>query len=124
MFITLALVTLAYSPVDFDKTDIALLTTLVVESTFDVMQTRAHLNNGTWQGEADPVLGLHPGALRLWGTYAIAQIVAIGVAKLLPNPYRKIFELLATGFEADIITYNIMDTRRCYSWRETMRVSF
>ena len=125
MLITLALAaTLGYTPADFDKEDVGLLTVLVVESTFDVMHTRAHLKDGTWSGEADPLLGEHPSALRLWGSFVIAQVVAIGVAKVLPDPWRKIFEVVVTGAEFSVVTSNVVGTKQYYSWGETFKLSF
>ena len=126
MLITLALATsLAYTPAGFDKTDVTLLTALFVESTFDVMQTRVHLDNGSWRGEGDPILGRHPGALRLWGSFVVAQVGAIGIAKLLPGPWRKVFEIVTLGLESANVTRNIVITKRGqYTWGETMKISF
>jgi hypothetical protein len=115
---------LSYSPPAFDDVDKMVLTMVATESVFDIMQTNWHLNNGSWGYEAAPILGRHPDAWRLWGTGILANALFVMGAKILPNPYRKIFELLVLGAETFNISDNIGRTRRYYSWKSTMSVSF
>jgi len=87
--------------------ELALLTISLV----DVMQTRYFLNcdpYGPIHGdEANPLLGKHPSALKLYvGASAAVALHAI-IAKLLPNEGpREIWQAIGITVETIVVTHN------------------
>ena len=151
MFTALILAaSISYSPAPFDKADYTTLGAEILVSVFDVMNTRSFLGRTICYSitgmsvpyenhpshpyqktvytdfeEGDPILGHHPSALRLWGTFAVTQVVVITTAKLLPNPYRKIFESIAFGVEFSNVTHNIVvNHANGMSWGGSFAIKF
>ena len=78
----------------FDPTDKALFATVVVAQVFDGLTTAAHLDDPrndiydiwNWKYGTN-----RPSASRMWTTKAAEIGIAYGVARILPDKYRKVF---------------------------------
>lgn len=122
MLTALILATTISAP--FDKADYAFLSVLVLESAFDVATTEYSLHKGTME-EGDPLLGKHPSPLRMWGSFVAAQVVLIGVSRLLPDPYRKLFEGIVVGAELGNIIGNFGTNHKAgYSFASGFKMAF
>ena len=82
----------------------ALTAAVAAEAVYDVLSTRYCLTEvqghaGHYCREQNPLLGQHPGALRLYGS-ATAGLVAFGlVSYFLPHPWREVFQFMTLGIE-------------------------
>ena len=124
---TALILTLAVSynqPPAFDTADKLLLSSLAIESVFDITTTEYNLKHGLVE-EADPVLGRHPNTFQIWSMGILANVLVISVARLMPNPYRKIFEaVVLAGETANIVGNFIVMHKMGYSFASGFRVSF
>jgi hypothetical protein len=112
------LATLSLSAGDWNKVDTAMMSVLVGESVYDVMNTRYRLLNPI-EGledlppkshfeELNPLLGKHPSALRLWGSFAVAITAAIVICYFLPTTPRRLSEGFLVGAESLNLTHNAL----------------
>ena len=125
MFTALILtMAVSYSPPAFDVADKLLLSSLAIESVFDITTTEYNLKHGLTE-EADPVLGRHPCTFEMWSMGILANVFVISVSKLLPNPYRKIFEaVILAGETTNIISNFVLMHKAGHSFTSGFRVSF
>ena len=92
---------------DWTALDTALITTLAIESAYDVSTTRYGIKHfGPYFQEQDPSLGKHPDAFRLYGTTALVWGLGVFVARILPHPWREIALSVAIAGETVALITN------------------
>lgn len=117
MFAILA-TTIALSAPGLDKTDAVMLSILTAEAIYDVANTRYRLDNPEegmedlptkhYFEESDPILGTHPGPLRLWSSFAVAIAAAVVVCYFLPATPRRLAEGTMVGGESVNLAHNAL----------------
>lgn len=91
---------------EWTKIDTAVEGAFILAIGADYFTTREMLYHRGFS-ETNVILGEHPSPARLT-TYAITCIVTHAVtARLLPNPYRRIFQTVTIGFEVAVATGNV-----------------
>ena len=117
--------TISTYPEDFDTFDKTALVSLALVSIYDVMNTEHCLKRGMCS-EVDPFLGgQYPDRFRLYGMFVLSQALVIFTAKVLPRPYRWIFESIVLGAEVGNVIGNTVTFRRIgMSWKNTLSISF
>jgi hypothetical protein len=93
-------------PEDWDRFDTIALSTLAVESIYDIMTTsyrlkhpREGLRPGQYFEEVDPILGKNPDSFRLWTTGILFNSLMLVTCMFLPKWPRQILEGVVVGFE-------------------------
>ena len=56
--------------------------------------------------EANPILGLHPSKGKINGYFGAAALAHMGLAHLLPEPYRNLFQGVTIGIEQQPVRNN------------------
>ncbi len=91
---------------EWTRTDSAFELGLVALSVTDFGQTSWFLSNRPYSYETNPLLGRHPSRSKV----ATFGVVGLGshflVALALPQPYRRLWQLVAIGVETDAVTSN------------------
>jgi hypothetical protein len=90
------------------RIDTALELGLVGLSVTDFAQTSWFLSHRPLAYETNPLLGRHPSRARIATFGAVALSSHAIVARLLPQPYRRLWQLAAIGMEVDAVTSNAM----------------
>jgi hypothetical protein len=90
------------------RTDTAFELGLVALSITDFGQTSWFLSHRPRAYETNPLLGRHPSRSRVAAFGAVALGSHAVVARLLPQPYRRLWQLAGIGVEVDAVTSNAM----------------
>jgi hypothetical protein len=86
-------------------TDVGIEMALIVVSLVDVGQTRYFLNHRLAE-EVNPVLGRHPSPVRLYATVSAALLAHAVIARLLPQPYRGLWQASVFTIEIGFVGWN------------------
>jgi hypothetical protein len=93
---------------EWTRTDTVLELGLVALSVTDFGQTSWFLSNRPHAYETNPLLGRHPSRARVATFGALGLASHLAVARLLPQPYRRLWQLAGIGVEVDAVTSNAM----------------
>ncbi len=91
---------------EWTRTDTAFELGLVTLSLTDFGQTSWFLANRPHAYETNPLLGTHPSRAKLAAAGAIGLTTHFLVARVLPQPWRRLWQLAGIGVEADAVSSN------------------
>ena len=86
------------------KTDTAFEATFLLTLALDYGQTRTWISNPNVH-EVNPILGREPSAGKVRVYFLACAVGHVAVARLLPNPYRRIWQAVWIGVEG-VTVYN------------------
>lgn len=92
---------------EWTRTDTAFELGLVALSATDFGQTSWFLSHRPRAYETNPLLGRHPSRAQVATFGAVALASHLGIARLLPQPYRRFWQLLGIGIEIDAVGSNV-----------------
>ncbi len=90
---------------EWTATDTALQASFTALVAIDWLQTRVALREPRFV-ETNPLLGARPSAVRLNLATLGAVVAHAGIARLLPQPYRRIWQSIGIGIEVAVVAQN------------------
>lgn len=102
----------APDPKRWTKADTALQAAFTAATLADWAQTQSFLHDGSGLEEANPLLGKHPSTARLAASVGGALLGHALVSRLLPNPWRRAWQLGGLGVELGVVGLNHRDGAR------------
>lgn len=91
---------------EWNKVDTAFATGAVLATALDVASTRYCMLHTALCDEQNPVLGHHPSAAKMWGLAGLATVGTLGIAYLIPTPYRETWLGLVSMIEIGMVVGN------------------